>query len=235
MFIRSYVKPSFRALLAGCIICAGILTIGNALLFDRLFLSVLFLTLLLAIQAKDVDLIGVSLFLLSATILDEAFYLLPNDLWLNLIIYAVCGYVLYKIKDDKLAIRLAAPLLVFSIIVELYWLVIDYQTPQISYYHAVMLLSLLLRRLAFLRQFLMPEWFGKKSSSISLDYSIYRIAKYSALGCGAMLIEYLLRHLTNLNPLYIYYAYPYFQRALSVVMILLIVDYTYKQRFILNA
>lgn len=235
MFIGTFLKPLFRALFAGCIIAMGIFTFGQGELFDRLFFVVLVLLFALAIQAKDIDLIGVIIILLVSNIMDELCYLLPNLLWIKITIYAVCILGVYKNKKDKWAIRLAAPLLSVSILAEVYWFIIDYDAPQIYYYHTLIIINLFVRRFAFLRMFLTPNWFGKASSSISLDFNIYNIAKWSILSISLLTLEYTVRHTSHFSPVIFYYVHQYLAQLLSVLVLVLLIDYTYKQRFVINA
>lgn len=235
MFIGTYLKPLFRAFFAGCIIAAGIFTFGQGVLFDRLFFTVLLLLFFLAIQAKDIDLMGVIIIMLLSNSTDEICYLLPDLLPIKILVYAVCLFGLYKNKKDKWAIRLAAPLLGVSLLAEVYWFVIAYDAPQIYYYHALISINLFVRRFVFLRLFLTPKWFGKETSSISLDYKIYTIAKWSILSLALLTLEYAIRHATHLSPLFFYYVHQYIAQLLSVLVLVLLIDYTYKQRFVIAA
>jgi hypothetical protein len=235
MFIGTYLRPLLRAFFAGCIITAGIFTFGQGELFDRLFFTVLVVLFILAIQAKDIDLIGVLIILLLSNSVDELFYLLPDILSIKIIVYAICLFGLYKNKKDKWTIRLAAPLLGISLLAEAYWAIIAYDAPQIYYYNALITINLFVRRFVFLRLFLTPKWFGKETSSISLDYNIYTIAKWSILSLALLTLEYAIRHTTHSSPLFFYYVHQYIAQLLSVLVLVLLIDYTYKQRFVIAA
>lgn len=231
MITSAYLIPFIRTVLAGSVVFLGFITIGQAELFDRLFLLILLALAFYSLKTKNIDLFGVSLIFFTIRFMDECLYLLPNILLIKIFIYLLCYYACYKLKGDKVTQRVAFPLLTLSVIAELYWYIIDYDSPQIFYSHILIVLNLLGRRVAYFRQFYEIKYFNKDATSISLDRVIYLVSNYYIFVISIQLVEYLIRHLTVFSPLLIYNIYPYLSQAITIWILITILDYTYNLNF----
>jgi hypothetical protein len=231
MIARAYLISFFRAFLAGSIIFLGFITIGQAYLFDSLFMLILVALMLYSLKTKNVDLFGVSFIFFTIRLLDKLLLILPNLIFVKIIIYLICYYVCYKFKGDKVTQRVVFPLLTLSVIAELYWYAVDYDSPQIFYSHTLIVLNLLGRRVAYFRQFYKIKFFDKNATSVSLDRMMYLTSKYFIFIISLQLVEYLIRHLTIFTPLFIYDIYPYIAQSITIWILIAIIDYTYKLNF----
>jgi len=100
MLIRAYQPSVITALFAGLFIATGILTFGNALIFDRLFIAILIFTALVC--TSNINVVGSIAILALERLLEELFWFLLHDLWnniwyLKIIVYCLLCWTIYDL------------------------------------------------------------------------------------------------------------------------------------------
>jgi len=236
MIVKHYLNKAIRALIAGTVLYIGIITIGHGELFDRFYLLVLLGLITYSVIVKESNILGVATILFAANMADELLYLLPDHSTSKLLLYSLCGYILYVLKDDKITQRIAIPVFTLCVIAELYWYHTNYQAPQIYYYLGLLVINLAVRRVIYFRHLItLPSRLGTNSQLITLDNVIYNASAYFVIAIAALTLEYLIRHLSQLSITYVYYAYQYFARALLIYYLVKTIDYIFKTRFQITA
>lgn len=235
MFIRILLKQGTKILLPGLAIFLGYMTFGYAEFFDRLFLLIIFILLLINIKRKHIDLAGVLLIILIEQLGDEFFYFATDYTIIRPLTYAVACYLLIKFNSDKLVMRLALPIILICMGAELYWYVIDYPAPQLHFYIALILLSLLTRHLLFLRVILTEQYTQRKADFLALDWQLYEICTWSIVIMSLMLAEYIVRHCTHYSPMFVYNNYPQITHTFTVLIIFYIMQQSFKNFYVLDA
>ncbi len=227
MLLRAYLPKLITALFGGLFIAAGIITFGNALLFDRLFIGILFFTGFAC--RKDVNVIGIVLIILIQHILEElAWIYLSNNELVKIFIYGMCLILAFRLRHDHIAkFVLLFTLSIFG--AEVYWLVIEYPAPQIYWHMSLIGLNLLVRNLIFSRVSITEYYLKKTATSINLDWTIYRLYGLSIIIQSAIVIEYLIRHLGNFEDLLFFYSSnAYFMHGIATLAIWAIFNESYK-------
>ncbi|MEP4099901.1 MAG: hypothetical protein ABJL97_06045, partial [Paraglaciecola sp.] len=102
MLIRAYLPQIITALFGGLFAALGILSFGNAYIFDRVFLAVLVFT---AISCRDnINVVSVVLILFIQAIIDETlWFVLKDTLTFKVMVYILSLTVLYFCRHDKIA------------------------------------------------------------------------------------------------------------------------------------
>ena len=211
----------------------GYLSFGYPLYFDRLFFIVL--VVLLTIYKFNKNLFTLGVILLGIRLVDELLFQFSSLGYSKFVYYASCGFVAYKLKFDKLASNLLIPLLFLCILVELFWLYTNYSSPRVHTYVALLALNCVLRFLLLSRVPLFKTQWNFNVNSITLDYSLYRLSGVYGIAVSVMIIEYLIRHTTNLSPLVIYKIYPYLTQLISLWVLYLLAIFALKLTIKLKA
>jgi|GEM_PF-1020201 len=219
MLIRAYLPKIITALFGGLFIAAGILTFGNALIFDRLFLGILLFTGFIC--RKDINVLGIIIILAAIRVLEEFLWFLFTDQlynhWISkFVIYLVLLFSIYKFWFDKMS-KVSLVILLICVLAEIYWVMIGYSvTPAIYWYAALVVLSLLTRHFLFSRIQITEQFTIKTGKSINLDWYIYQITRMYIFIEGLNIFEYILRHVFSLkNMQIIYHIYPYIMQSLA--------------------
>lgn len=231
--LRSYwLEKWISALLFVVVAVLLYLSFGHSFYFDKLFLLVLVGAL--SIVRENRDLFFTLLVLLVLRILGEVLFLLSDLAHVKWGYYAVAIVTIVKLRNDWLVSTVLLPILFLSLCAELYWLLIGYQAPDLHFYFLALATN------CWLRHFLVFKSHLKFFSSLemnneSLDYSLFKLVVPSNIVISALILEYLVRHLTNFNPIIIYDAYSYIMQSISAVFFYLIIDHTLKTKFKLSA
>ncbi|WDE13803.1 hypothetical protein [Thalassomonas haliotis] len=233
MILNLYLRKFFTPILVITFALIGVYTFGYAEYFDRWFLLGLVIWGLIKIKSRDVNMAGLLLILILVRLLDEISYLII-DFDIKAIIYLFSVVVIYKLKYDQLVLFFCAPLLTLIVLVELFWFFTGYPAPQIYFYVCLLLLSLITRHLLFMRVPL-TDRLTQGGKSLPLDWKFYGLSKWSVFILAAMLAEYLVRHLTILNPLHVYQLYPIFMHVIAVTSLFYLTEDYLRTRFILAA
>jgi hypothetical protein len=197
MLLHAYLPKLITALFGGLFIAAGVLTFGNALIFDRLYIGILIFTAIIC--RKNINVVGIIVILLIERIIEELLWFSFVDHFYNLwtvkiLVYTALGFMLYKLWYDTMA-KVALPCLLLSIGADLYWYVIEYaNAPGIYWYNIIIAQSLLVRYLLFSRIELTEDFFKMPAESSNLDWFIYQITRLYIIIQALNISEYLLRH-----------------------------------------
>jgi hypothetical protein len=218
MFLSDYLAKFLTALFGGIFVFLGITTFGNAEAFDRLFIFILIFTGFVC--RKNIDVLGIVFILAFERIIEEIFWFsIQDSLYSKVAVYSCLAIVLYKLKYDAMS-RLALPCLVLSISAELFWFASDYQfTPEIYWYNILIGQSMVMRFLLFSRINLSHMIFNKKASSINLDWIIYQVTRIFIVFETLNILEYLSRHILELELTIIYVCYPFVMQAIATFIL----------------
>ncbi|WP_166425793.1 hypothetical protein [Paraglaciecola sp. 20A4] len=219
MLVRAYLPKIITALFGGLFIAAGILTFGNALVFDRIFIGILLFTGFIC--RKDINVLGIILILAVIRVLEEAlWFIFAEQLynhWLSKItIYLLLFFIIYKFWFDKMS-KISLLILLLCISAEIYWIIIGYTlAPAIYWYAALVGLGLLTRHFLFSRIQMTEQFTSKSGKSINLDWYIYQVTRIYIFIEGLNIFEYILRHVFQIKYIQIiYYVYPYIMQSLA--------------------
>jgi len=221
-------------MVASIVLIVGYYTFGQADYFDRLFVCILLCLLLIDVVNRNFDFVALLLILLFERLSEEVFYFSMDLSYIKLVTYAVIVFVLYKLRYDKLVVRLAIPLTTITFIAELYWFTTNYHAPVVHYPLMLLTLNLITRHLIIHRVPYTEKLTGIEADTHSLDWPLYNIAKAFVYIISASLVEYLIRHLTHFSPVYIYNSFPFLAHVLTVLTLSYIIQYLFKRNFTLN-
>lgn len=220
MITNYWIEKGISSLLFVLFILLGFLSFGYPLYFDRLFILVL--VVLLGTYKVNKDLFSVGVILLLIRFSGEIIFQLSTLPTAKLLYYLIAAIVMYRLRFDKQVRFLAFPVLFLCILTEIYWVVTGYESPRIHSYIAILAMNCVIRYLLVFRVHLIREKWKTEVSSIKLDYSLYKLSGVYGVVVSLMAIEYIIRHNTPLNPLYIYDAYSYASQAISLCVLYLL-------------
>lgn len=204
------------------------LSFGQPLYFDRLFLIVLLA--LLTIVKINKDLASILFGLLIVRSFDEATFLISDISQAKVLFYSLSFYILFKLRYDQLIRLFVGPIYLFSLFAELYWYSIGYNAPSIHTYIALISINSLFRHFLIVRKHY--SLFSDLAGSVnSIDYKLFRLAGFSNLLVGVLIIEYLIRHLTYFKPMLFYDIYSYIMQCVSLAIFYFVVENVLKSKF----
>ena len=229
MIANHYLPKILTAIFAGLFIFTGLYTIGNGLLFDRLFICILIFTAVIC--RKNINVLGVVVILLLQRFLEETAWSI-SELDFQMVVkaafYFLAIFAYWKIKYDGMA-KVLLVALILSISAEFYWIYHSLKAVQIYWYIGVLASSLFFRHLIFMRVSFTESFFPKSAESINLDLQIYKVYSLFAYIELFMIVEYVLRGVFNLtNIMIVYKTYPYASQVLSTYMVWVIFNESYK-------
>ncbi|MFT5674770.1 MAG: hypothetical protein ACI808_000694 [Paraglaciecola sp.] len=232
MLLRAYLPKFITALFGGLFIATGILTFGNAMIFDRLFIGVLIFTAIVC--RSNINVVGIIAILALERLLEEFLWFSVIDQFYNIwqmkiVIYAGLAWMLYKLWYDTM-VKIVLPFILLSVAAEFYWYFIDYEKiPGIYWYNIIIGLNLLTRYLLFSRMELTESITSKSAESINLDWVVYQITRLYIVIEILNISEYLIRHLlTYSNIQLIYSSYPYLLHSISTFTLWVVFNETNK-------
>jgi len=229
MFLRYWLKSGFINAIAGAFIFFSFIFFGYAEYFDRIF--IVFLVVVGLFNIKNVNVISIIVILMIERLLEEVFYFSTTFQLAKVIIYTLSIIFVYYFWYDLLVKRLILPLLIVVFIAEIYWNLIGYNPPRIHFYIEMIWLNIITRYLLFMRIPVVKKIFSPKASQTSLDWQLYSLAKWNVIIIGLLVVEYLFRHLTALNPLFLYHYYKYIIQLLSFLTLFFITKHLINYKF----
>lgn len=229
MILRAYLPQIFTALFGGLFIAASILTFGNALAFDRIFLGVILFTAILC--RKDVNVLSVIVIIFLQHLVEELAWLYIPDSYQIKALVCIVGFWLVHYLWYDWASKILLLCLVSWVSTEIYWFMVEYDPPQTFWYLCIIMICISIRHLVFLRVNLVGTYLPKHAKSINLDWLLYKINAVIMLVQAVVLFEYFLRHLFGYDVLFAYEALPYIIHALSTLLIWATFNESYKQLF----
>ncbi|MGO4893988.1 hypothetical protein [Flavobacterium sp. W21_SRS_FM6] len=228
MLARVYLPQLLTALFGGIFVACGMLSFGNAYIFDRLFIGIIIFTA--AVCYRNINIVSVlAIILLQRCIEEFAWFSLSNAFVIKEFLYCLALALAIYLRFDPFA-KFVGLTLVFVIGAEFYWYMADYIAPEIYWHVALMMINLFSRYLVFSRLDIVDRLFPGRGRSTNLDWIIYRLMGTTIIIQCAVLIEYLMRHLLGYsNVLIIYYSYPYLMHAIGMFAIWATFNESYKQ------
>ncbi|MFT2091320.1 hypothetical protein ACMUMK_10055 [Paraglaciecola sp. 2405UD69-4] len=205
----------------------GILSFGNAYIFDRVFLAVLVFTALLC--KDNINIVSVVVILFIQAIIGETLWLFWDDtLTFKFIFYIFSLAVLYFCRHDKIT-RVILAVTILMIITNIFWYITSYNPPNTTWYMWLTISSLGVRFLIFSRVSFVEHYFPKRSESINLDWAIYRLSAFFIFIQVAMILEYWVRHVFSYSDAILMYTiYPYLTQTIATLIIWVVFHESYK-------
>lgn len=235
MILGYYVRRWLSAVLAIGLMLSGLLTFGYPEYFDRLVLFCLIALASFFIYKKDVSFAGVLVILLFGRLADELVFFSYAYSSAKGVIYLLAPIVLYQLRYDKLVRYLCAPIFLFSICAEVYWLQTDYDSPALHFIIAIMLHNMISKHLFFMRVPLTKKWLQHETNPLSIDWICYLIDKWTVILLAIILVEYLIRHFSTFQLFAIYDVYTPTIELISVFSVTLIINHLVSARYNLSA
>lgn len=229
MLLSHYVPRMFTALFGGLFIFLGIYTLGNGLLFDRIFIGVLIFTAFIC--RKNVNVLGVIAILVIQRLLEESAWFISEQEFktaIKALFYTSALFTWYKIKYDPTS-RMLAIALILSLSSELYWYLAGKGAPEIYWYVGLAAVCLFTRHLLFLRVSYTDDFYPGRAESINLDWHVFKLYAVSIAVQVLMLIEYIVRSVFGfVEILYFYKLYPYLAHSIGTYTIWIIFNESYR-------
>ncbi|WP_025821369.1 hypothetical protein [Shewanella marina] len=247
MFIHEYLNKVVRIFVATTVIIIGWQTFGHPDLFDRLVLVILLVLLTLPSIRNDVNIFTIITIFLFERLLEELFYFTKDYSTQKLVIYSLSMLIIYLMHYDKLVRYIVTPLVTISILVECIWYFNGYQAPAIQFYIAMLSLNVIVRYLLMMRSPLANyamelykknidhHYPPKKAQPTPTDWILYSIVASNIVIISVMIFEYMLRHVSNYNQLYIYNIYPSIIQLITISTLIVIIDHVIKNNHSLPA
>lgn len=204
-------------------VCAGFLTYGDGLLFEKIYLALLGFVAVLFI--RDINLVSIIIISAAANLSSELLYPLviseKFQISLKLATYLVTCWTLYKVSEDSLRWPTAI-VVVLCLGAEAYWYLTSQEAAMIFWYVLLLTINLWVRHFLFARVFIMAKYFPKQYSSLDLDHTLYQLVFFYILLHQFILVEYVLRRVFDLPSTFVYYAAPYIFHGLTTYSALLV-------------
>lgn len=232
MLIRAYLPQIITALFGGLFVALGIVTFGDAKIFDLLYFGILVFTSIIC--RKNINVLGVISIIAIHQILSEAAWFTFNNgdllspLTAAIFFYSIIIFACFKFRHDNISKFLIVSLL-FTVATEAYLFIKTGSIAALHWYLVVLTINLLTRHLIFLRVSYTGIYYPNKAKSINLDWQIYKLNALAIIVQTANVTEYSLRKVFGLNDiLYVYNLYPYLMQAISTYSIFIIFHESYK-------
>ncbi len=222
MILTPLLEKLQTAILAVVFLAAGLITFGNALVFDRLYIGILLFACWLC--RSEWNLLSIIAIIALERVVEEmAWITLTNEYMIKLPLYCLCTYLIYKFCQGSFRWYCFFCIsLVFGS--EIYWLLTNYLAPEI-YWDVYYLAQTLLTRWLFVhRCFLLgnltAERFPGTAKSLELDYLLANLMTGYAILSSFQILEYLLRHSLGFHDIaYIHASYPYVAHSFSIFIL----------------
>lgn len=163
--------------------------------------------------------------------LSRGLYMLPDNLYILTLIYILCIFgATYYISNINAKVTFL--IVIFSIGIEIFWIYAEYaDKPRISYFVGLLVLTGLTREFLFKKVLLLHKYFNYISGKVALDWHIRWVYLIYYLIVLAMIVEYFLRHLGDMNQLtIIYYSFsPLANILATLTLIIIYMHYFYDQ------
>jgi len=197
MLFKALSEKALTAVLAGLLIAMGIITFGNARLFDWLYFAILAFVILLS--RKDINIAGIVLILILAKFADETgWHLLEDNLISRIIVYLGLLATLVIIEEEEYR-KPVAILFFLALCSEIYWYVSEYGGPEIYWHMLEINILILVRHYLFMRVFFTTRFFPGLSKSLGLDVEVHDVMTAFMFIHALTVLEYLVRHLFGLD------------------------------------
>ena len=231
--LKSYwIETIAPILLFGIFIILVYMSFGHPMYFDALFVVAMLAVFTTYKRNKNLF-FNLMIFFIIRFILEGAFVF--SDSELSKLLYYVSSIVLIiLLKHDKHVIAIVAPVTLLSIGVELYWALTGYIGPDLHYYIISISLNCVLRFFLVFRSHI--KWLSDvEAKSLPFEYTLYKLVAASNLVVVAMVLEYMVRHLTQLSPMFVYEAYSYVLQVIGLFVLYLFMKHALNIQYKLAA
>lgn len=206
--------------LAVICICAGIVTFGNDVWFDRIFEVSLVLTALFC--RKNVNVVVLVVIVVVGRSVEELLFLFEvffNEYWFKGLLYSSFILVAWLFRHD-IENKYLFPVIIFLCTSsEIYWFLTGYSAPQVFWYLIPYSLNLIVRFAIFMRYELVEHFFPGQEALCFSEFKIRDAHQWGIYVYAAMVFEYLIRHLFMGNLFIVYQIYPYIIQAISTYVL----------------
>lgn len=221
MFVSSSRIPKFIG--SVLFVCAGFLTYGDTLLFEKIYLALLGFVAVLFI--RDINLVSIIVISAGANLSSELLYpLVISEQFqfpLKILTYLVSCWTLFKVSEDSMRWPTVA-VVALCLVTEGYWYVSGQDSPMIFWYVLLLTINLWVRHFLFARVFIMAKHFPSQYRSLNLDHTLYQLVFFYILLHQIILLEYIVRRVFDVPITHIYYAAPYIFHGLTTYSALLV-------------
>lgn len=202
---------------------------NNPEYFDYIYIGALVFSGLFCWHEKDS--FGAVIVLLGYNCLSKLVFKAPDEAFFWVVAYIISlGIAAYYI--DLLASKILLAIVMFTIGAELYWYMVEYSAkPMMSYWIALLSLTLWLKQILNNRIFLMDELFGYTGGKLALDGHIGSVLNAYYLLIVLMIVEFYIRHLAGLKNALVVYNYftPVTTFLSAVILAAVYMHYFYNQ------
>lgn len=211
-------------LLAVSVILLAILTFGQPLIFDRLFVLLLLIATILTFPYDKNACFAILILLIQRGSEELLWLLQANTWWFKAPAYTIALGCCYVLRYARLNQVVAATILLI-LCAEAYWLLTDYPAPAIYWLALLLLINVVTRYALFARPALMcqylPAYFNDDNVHwIALDFRLHYIVTLFIFLAQLNTLEYLIRHLLGYYQVqFIYTLTPYAAHAMSCLII----------------
>jgi hypothetical protein len=232
---RFYLQKFSQLSLALIILAVGVYNFSNGdyVVSDRI--DTLILCILSIHFRHNKNILSILLIIIAGRLFEEIAWLLNEaHCALKFIMYILAAAVFFKLRYDKLA-KFTLSLLFCMVLAEFYWLATGYDnSPQISYYAAVLVEDIVIRHFILYRVYSFGTW-SKQLSYTSIDWKLYNLMAVFVFALSLMIIEFFFRHILNIQTLVIYNSYPLIAYTTNYLILWLIVDHSLKSTRLFKA
>jgi len=220
MFFKPNIDWLVGAIIGGVLICMGYLTFGQVS-FDRIFFfSLIFVGV---ICRKEVNMLSVVVIVLASQVMSEAgFNILDKpDVFVKLFVYPALIYAIYNVRGSFLD-WLVFPVVGMSIVAEIYWFIVGYNPPEIIWHLYLITLNMTLIFALDMRFLWVSRIWPREEKELNIDFIIKIPLLFVVLINSIETIEYIFRHMQLTSSTVIYYAGPYINSGMAIMLLWLI-------------
>jgi hypothetical protein len=232
-FPSFYIQRFAILLMSGLVITAGVFTLGNAEVFDRIFIGVI--SILIVYFRNNKNIACIFLILLLGRVFEEIIWITySSESLYKIITYAVSLVVLFMLKYDVLA-KLMLVCLACICMSEVYWYVTEYDnTPDLPWYTLIIMQDIVIRHLLFMRPAIFSQC-STKMVSLPLDFQLYNLSGVFVILYMVVIYEYFVRHIFQIDLLVVFKLFPYLAQITSCAILWTILNFSLKRTSLFRA
>jgi hypothetical protein len=186
---------------------------------------------------KDKNLLIIIVVILFGRLLSQAFFYVDvshDKVLAKGTIYLFVTYFCYYFRYDNLA-KFSLSLIFCMVVAELYWLYVKYEeSPEISYYAVILVENICVRHLILNRASFFGVW-KNQLNVISIDWQLHNLFGLYILVTAAMVVEYFIRHMLNIQTILIYNIYSPTFYLINATILWIILNYALKKTALFQA
>ena len=222
-----YLQKLLTTVMTAIIATLGVLTLGQADIFDRMLLAVL-------IGAsiyfwKDKSLASILILLIFFRLFEEFYWFVHTDSAITtILVYSISLAFMFTLRKDKMA-KYSLCILGCTCSAECYWYFTEYtRTPSLSWYIVLIDIDIALRYLITNRQKVFKPWEDRITTK-PLDEQIKNVLSLFIITVSLQILEYFVRHIVQIQSLTIYNSYIYIIHCVNYLLLWTIANYTLRK------